>query len=277
MDGADRLGEPVGLACAAPSFSARSPAILLLCAAIVVSGRGVDGSAAPTVAVEHDRPRLVGPGQPTDEADEAVGEPADEPAAAELPAGATGAADAAAAQPGALAACTAIPPRRPLSPLGQARRRTPTARPIGTGRMLYQPVATAAGTHRGDGLYRLRSPARRPSAPDEICSYRRHRLAVRLRARTAFRALLRGRAVSVRCRQRPSQQLRSPAAGSASRMSAPGWSTTAGRGLPRADPMPRPARKAGTEQRQLRHLRTAADARLDVADLDRLAYGASRR
>ncbi len=167
--------------------------ILLLCAAIVVSGRGVDGSAAPTVAVETIDPDMVGPGQPTDEEDEAVGEPADEPAAAELPAGATGAPDAAAAQPGGLPPHR-IPPRRPLSPLGQAAQPDPDGKADWDGTPLYQPVATAAGTIEAGG-YTVSLAGTQAVAPDEMCSYRGTDWPCGLRARTAFRALLRGRAV----------------------------------------------------------------------------------
>ena len=244
MDGADYLGEPVGLACAAPSFSARSPASFCFARQSWSSGRGVDGSAAPTVAVETIDPDMVGPGQPTDEEDEAVGEPADEPAAAELPAGATGAADAAAAQPGALPPHR-MPPRRPLSPLGQAAQPDPDGKAEWDGTTLYPAGGDRGRHHRGERLYRFacrhdrswrRTRRAATAAPTGLAGSCPHRVpSSAARPRGDLCAAPMGEAKQPDRRRMPDRH-REPRGS--------GWSRMAGRGLPVADPMPRPGDKA---------------------------------
>jgi len=82
-------------------------------------------------------------------------------------------------------------PRAPLSGLGQAGR--PKAEDGGT--VLSRPLATAAGTLEARG-YKITLAGIDPVGADETCDYKGKSWPCGMRARSAFRAWLRGRSIS---------------------------------------------------------------------------------
>lgn len=85
-------------------------------------------------------------------------------------------------------------PREPLSKLSLALPPEPVAPADWEGTILYRPVAT--GSARFDAMGRSVAVAGTENvAPDERCTYADTDWACGIRARTAFRALIRGRAV----------------------------------------------------------------------------------
>ena len=105
------------------------------------------------------------------------------------------------------------------------------------------------GGLRGDGLRHRDRRHREPSGRRDLRLRGRDTWPCGVRARTAFRLWLRGRALACDVPPEPSgrRSIVAPAA-SASRMSAPGWSRTAGRG-PRRRPLRRGREKAAPERR----------------------------
>jgi endonuclease YncB( thermonuclease family) len=88
-----------------------------------------------------------------------------------------------------------LPPREPLSPLAQAKPPKPVMPDEWKGTTLFQPVATAAGAITAKG-YSIVLEGIDPIAPDETCEANGASWPCGARARAAFRAMLRGRAVT---------------------------------------------------------------------------------
>lgn len=88
-----------------------------------------------------------------------------------------------------------VAPREPLSPLSQARPPKPVMPDEWKGTTLFQPVATAAGSITAKG-YSIVLAGIDPVAPDETCEANGTSWPCGARARAAFRAMLRGRAVT---------------------------------------------------------------------------------
>lgn len=88
-----------------------------------------------------------------------------------------------------------LPPREPLSPLAQARPPKPVSPDDWKGTTLFQPVATSAGAIEAKG-HSIVVAGIDPVAPDETCEENGRSWPCGARARAAFRAMLRGRAVT---------------------------------------------------------------------------------
>ena len=86
-------------------------------------------------------------------------------------------------------------PRPPLGELGQARTRRPGGSSAINGTLLHRPVAGSAGRIEASG-YRIRIAGIIPTSPDRICQDAGGTAdPCGMRARTAFRQFLRGRAI----------------------------------------------------------------------------------
>lgn len=88
-----------------------------------------------------------------------------------------------------------LPPREPLSPLAQAKPPKPVMPDEWKGTTLFQPVATSAGAISAKG-YSIVLEGIDPVAPEETCESNGASWPCGARARAAFRAMLRGRAVT---------------------------------------------------------------------------------
>jgi len=88
-----------------------------------------------------------------------------------------------------------VEPRDALSPLSQALPPKPRTPDQWDGTLLYQPVAVDAGTLKAKG-YTVAIAGVEPLAADHTCGEPQKTWPCGVRARAAFRAMLRGRAVS---------------------------------------------------------------------------------
>ncbi|MBX3570033.1 MAG: thermonuclease family protein [Rhizobiaceae bacterium] len=197
MGGAHRLGQPVmrrGLVLAGAA------ALLAVGCGLIVAGGDAIRAREPSITTE-DLTAAV----------EAAGwDETGEPAAPEA-AGSASRQDAAGAREGAdrpdLAEDAApsagadqmglerLAPREALSELGQALPPRPKAPGEWKGTRLAQPVATAAGLVEAKG-YRVAVAGVDPVPAEEMCSYQGRDWPCGVRARAAFRAFLRGRAIT---------------------------------------------------------------------------------
>ena len=88
-----------------------------------------------------------------------------------------------------------VPPRAPLGELGLALPPKPAATDDWEGTLLHRPIVPAAGMIEAMG-YKVAVAGIDPVAADETCLFEGKEWACGVRARTMFRALLRGRAVT---------------------------------------------------------------------------------
>lgn len=88
-----------------------------------------------------------------------------------------------------------VEPRDPLSQIGQALPPKPPMPGDWKGTVLFNPVATAAGSIEAKG-YTVTLGGVTPMSPDETCTFEGRDWPCGLRARSAFRAWLRGRAIT---------------------------------------------------------------------------------
>lgn len=159
------------------------------CVLIVAAGHGLRSREAPPAAPQDVTAAVGGEGMDTSAMPPAAGdggaaseaqEPAEKMAA-------TGSAD----EP----PLERVAPRGALSELGQALPAKPKPPGEWKGTLLPRPVATAAGLVEAKG-YRVAVAGIDPLPADEICSYQGRDWPCGVRARAAFRAFLRGRAIS---------------------------------------------------------------------------------
>mgnify|MGYP002074201803 CR=1 FL=1 len=185
MDGADRVGEPVGRPDMRPAHAAIAAAGLLVMALAISAGGHRLAAGETTVEIDAPEDPLPDPDALPSE-DDAAGPEAPE----------------AKAQAGVVA-LERVAPRAPLSELALAAPakpkqppRAPDAAQDWKGEPLFQPVAPAAGEIESNGVAVVISGIEVTPA-DETCTDDAGRnWACGLRARTAFRAFLRSRAVT---------------------------------------------------------------------------------
>lgn len=185
MDGADRVGEPVGRPGMRPAHAAIAAAGLLVMALAISAGG--HRLAASEAAIEIDAPEDLPP-------DPDALPPEDDAAGPEAP--------EAEAKAG-VGALERVAPRAPLSELALAAPakpkqppRAPDAAQDWKGEPLFQPVAPAAGEIESNGVSVAVSGIE-ATPPEETCTDAAGReWACGMHARTAFRAFLRNRAVT---------------------------------------------------------------------------------
>lgn len=158
--------------------------LLCLCVAIVASGRYLAAGDASTITVDQIDPNMLD--QP-EKPDVAAPEAEPGPDAAARPEADLGELDTAGYQ--------RIEPRKPLSEIGQAPPPPPKAPNDFDGPALYRPVTNAAGTFEAMG-YTITVAGTEAVDAGEVCSFKGESWPCGVRARAAFRAFLRGRAVT---------------------------------------------------------------------------------
>jgi endonuclease YncB( thermonuclease family) len=159
--------------------------IALLCVGIVAGGRHLSAGDTAAIAVDQIDPDMLeqpepDAAEPDEESDSAAGPPASqtrEPAQDET------------------AGYQRIEPRKPLSDLGEAQRPKPKAPDDFDGATLFRPVTNTAGTFEAMG-YAVTVAGIDAVEAGEVCSFKGESWPCGVRARAAFRAFLRGRAVT---------------------------------------------------------------------------------
>ncbi len=156
--------------------------LLCLCAAIIASGRHLATGDASTITVDQIDPDMLDRPEP-DAAPEA--EPVPDIAQPEPDSG----------EPNTTTGYQRIEPRKPLSKIGQAKPPAPKAPNDFDGPALYRPVTNAAGIFEAKG-YTVTVAGTEAVDAGEVCSFHGESWPCGVRARAAFRAFLRGRAVT---------------------------------------------------------------------------------
>ncbi len=158
--------------------------IALLCLGIVAGGRQISDAESAAISVDQIDPEMMDMLEPDAEA------PADEPGsgtAVEPPEAQTE------PSPETTADYQRVEPRKPLSEISQP---PPPKRPDDwEGTTLYRPVAEAAGVFEAMG-YAVTVAGTDAVNAGEVCDFKGERWPCGVRARAAFRAFLRGRAVT---------------------------------------------------------------------------------
>lgn len=158
--------------------------IAFLCLGIIVGGRQISDAESASISVDQIDPEMMDMLEPDAEA------PADEPdsgAAVEQPEAETQ------PSPETTAGYQRVGPRKPLSEISQP---PPPKRPDDwEGTTLYRPVADTAGTFEAMG-YAVTIAGTDTVSAGEVCDFKGERWPCGVRARAAFRAFLRGRAVT---------------------------------------------------------------------------------
>lgn len=160
--------------------------IALLCLGIVAGGRYISDAESASISVDQIDPEMMDMLEPDTEA------PADEPgsgAAVEPPEAQTE------PSPETTAGYQRVGPRKPLSEIGQPPPPKPKAPNDFDGTMLYRPVTNAAGTFEAMG-YAVTVAGTDTVDAGEVCEFKGEPWPCGVRARAAFRAFVRGRAVT---------------------------------------------------------------------------------
>ena len=214
MDGPYRLGEPVR-----PMRPLRTAAALAafagLCVLVVLAGAPLSGGADPDAPAPSDRSAVssdaaapepqAGPPAPErtaavsapSSADSSPDSPAEEPVASR-PASVTArpvSPDIVAPPPLDPATLDRVAPREPLSELALALPPKPLTPDKWNGKPLFRPMADAAGRFAANG-FTVAIAGVETVEPDRMCGEGAEQWPCGMRARTAFRQWLRGRALS---------------------------------------------------------------------------------
>ena len=154
--------------------------------AVVIAGRAID-SGHPDAALDLGQGETYGPPIPPDF------QPLDSPLHAVSQAARPVDPDLVAPPPVQYDTLVRAEPRDPLGPLGQAQ--PPRKKGLEGGGLLYQPVATGSAVFEAMG-YKIAIAGTRSIAPEETCTHDGAEWPCGVRARTAVRLWLRGRALS---------------------------------------------------------------------------------
>jgi endonuclease YncB( thermonuclease family) len=161
--------------------------IVLLGLGIVAAGRHLSSGDASAIVVDPIDPRMMEPPEsdtvPTEDTpgSDAAARPLDQ--------------ETGEPEPGESVGYQRIEPRKPLSEIGQAQPSKPKRSDDWEGTNLYRPVTNAAGLFEAMG-YTVTVAGTQVVDPGEVCNFKGESWPCGVRARAAFRAFLRGRAVT---------------------------------------------------------------------------------